>query len=505
MRMTRAVLLVLILAGFGALASLDELNDCEGLCISCSLSRTEFTVGEKLPPPKVTIRNNTDKDIELIGPTITVIGCNLIQPDKTEIPMCIAMPTGLDPKKMPTRKLEARAKVDFTPEGIWYYKNEEGYEPYVFSEEGIYEIFCVYDDLTSNQIKLVVIKTPEAEVDMSMGENSRFDNNIAFLKEGEVWITDSRGLEKEKITETDGKIESFLFSPGLNFLAYSKILEWVEEPGLWEEEEAPQKAVCSIVIANADTQEMAKEIMPPDDSWIYPAKWISDSTLLFYASSGFDVWGFFKHDLQQNKQIEIDYSEGSRLLGADFNREGALMLYIDDSGIGKEYHQNLHIVNLETKTDKILTSRRSILEPRISCDSKNVAFIEVENVNGEFFDNLWYFNIKDLSLKKLYRGKAKPKSAGVSELSWSFDGRYVGMFFSPEALIVDVVNQNNIHKIGGIDFHWIANNEVICAQGNNVYRYNLNSRKRELFLPDATKPIFLQRRMRKAHRTNEDF
>jgi hypothetical protein len=455
------------------------------------MSETEFTVGDKLPPPKVTIWNNTDEDIMLIGPTITVIECILIQPDETRVSLCVAMPTGVDPKKMPPRKLEAQAKVDFTPRGIWHYEDEVGYEPFVFLQEGMYQFFCDYENLTSNRIELVVKKTSETEGDMSVGRNGRLDNKIAFLKEGEVWIINRSGREQDKVTDTGGKIERFLFSPGLNLMAYSKILEWVEEPGLWEEGEVPMKAVCSIAIMNTETRKVVKEIMPPGDSWIYPAKWLPEEILLFYASSGFDVWGFFKYDVQKNEESGIDYSEGSRLLGADFDREGSLMLYVEESGLGERYIQQLHLVNLESKVDNILTSHRSILEPKISHDNKKVAFIEVENVKGEYFDNLWFFDIENGLLKKLYRGKAKPKSAGVSELSWSFDGRYVGMFFSPEASIIDVRDQSDIHDIGGIDFHWITNNEIIFAQGNNIFRYDLNSRKRELFLPDASKPIFL--------------
>jgi hypothetical protein len=120
------------------------------------MERTEFVVGEKLPPPKVTIRNNTDADVDLIGPTITVITCTLVQPDKTTIPMVIAMPTGVDPRRMPSRKLEARAEMDFTPGGIWHYDDKGGFQPYVFQQQGSYELNCDYEKLPSNTIVIAV-------------------------------------------------------------------------------------------------------------------------------------------------------------------------------------------------------------------------------------------------------------------------------------------------------------------------------------------------------------
>jgi hypothetical protein len=328
---------------------------------------------------------------------------------------------------------------------------------------------------------------------ISAVEVSRLANQIAFLKDGEVWIVNRDGSRQQKITETSGKIERFLFSPKLNFIAYSKIIKSVEEPGLWEKGEAPMTTICSIVIVNTESQKIIKEIMPPESDWIYPAKWISDETLLFYASSGFDVWGFFEYDIQKKREREIDYAKGSQLLSTDFHKEKSLMLYVDEIGIGKSYAQQLHLVNLKSGDDMILTSGKSILESKLSYDTKYIAFIAVESIKGSFFDNLWIYNIEDGSQKKIYRGKAKPKSTGTSELSWSFDDSYLGMFFSPVASVIEVGDQDNLHEISGIDFHWIDNKNIILAQGNNTYLYNLDTRKKEIFLEDATKPTFLKK------------
>jgi len=133
----------------------------EELQLACSVTRTEFTVGEKLPAPKVTISNNTDADVDLIGPTITVIACTLVQPDKTAVAMRIAMPTGLDPRRMPPRKLKARTTIELTAAGIWYYEEGSGFEPYVFQKEGTYEFWCKYEEVNSNIITITVRKDTE--------------------------------------------------------------------------------------------------------------------------------------------------------------------------------------------------------------------------------------------------------------------------------------------------------------------------------------------------------
>jgi len=128
----------------------------EELQLRCAMSRTEFVVGEMLAPPKVAIRNSADADVALIGPTLVVIACTLVQPDEAGIPMVLAMPTGRDPRQMPSQQLKAGAKMEITPEGIWHYDDKGGFQPYVFQQEGSYTFTCEYEGLISNTIAITV-------------------------------------------------------------------------------------------------------------------------------------------------------------------------------------------------------------------------------------------------------------------------------------------------------------------------------------------------------------
>ena len=124
--------------------------------VSCALPEVEFSVGDELPPPVVTIDNTTGEPTELVGPTITVIACTFVQPDGEEVPMRIAMPTGRSPYDMPKRLLEAGERVTFAPRGIWTYRDGTGYTPYRFPQAGTFELFCQYEELTSNVVTLTV-------------------------------------------------------------------------------------------------------------------------------------------------------------------------------------------------------------------------------------------------------------------------------------------------------------------------------------------------------------
>lgn len=325
-------------------------------------------------------------------------------------------------------------------------------------------------------------------------EITELTNKVAFLKGGEICIADQRGTRIGQITEIAGKVEEFIFSPSLQYLAYSKIIKYVDEPGLWEEgDEIPQRSLCSIVIMDLGPNKILKEIMPPEDNWIYFVKWLPGNKLLYYGASVFDVWGFFEYDINNGAEKEIDYNKGSILLEADFYGDGFLQAYVDDSGLGETYRQNLHLVDLQSNNDRILVSKRSVLEPRISADKNNIAFMEVVNAGKKGTDILWVCEISDKSLKKLYEGPARAKIGGASELSWSFGGQYIGMFFSPEAVVIEVQNPGNIHKIQGTNFNWIENRKVLFNQGSDSYLYDLTTNKIELFIKDASKPVFLRK------------
>ena len=310
---------------------------------------------------------------------------------------------------------------------------------------------------------------------------------VAFLKDGEVWICDLHGKEMKQITNDSGKVDDFLFSPNLKYLAYAKIVDYVDEPGLWEDsEKVPQRAVCSIVIMDLGTQEIKRQRMPTEDTWIYISKWLPGDKLLYYSASGFDVSGFYAWDIRSGSKEEIEYNKGHVISNADYSADGSLTVYVDDAGLGKDYRENLHLVNSKTNEDRILVSKRSIANQRISNDKNQIAFVEVESVGKKYFDNLWVYDISRNSLDSL-----RQEAAGARVISWSFDDRHIGMFFSSEALVVDVKDPSKIHRIHGTEFAWTEDGRIIFSQGNDIYLYDLGLGTSELLLKGAAKPAFL--------------
>lgn len=338
--------------------------------------------------------------------------------------------------------------------------------------------------LLSSLVFLPVVEIPAGE--------AGFGGRVAFLRSGEIWLANQDGGNIRRITDTGGKVEDFLFSPSLRYVACSKRIRTIEEPGLWKKGEKPgQRSVCSIAIFELKVIRRRSEMGPPEGEWIYFDKWMPTERLLGHRSSGFDVSGFFVLDAHRGRQSELDYQQGHRLLEADFTLDGFLEAYAKDSGVGKDFKTNLYLVDLKTNTERLLLSKRSVSSPKISPDKAGIAFFEVEYQEKKGFDNLWVYDIRQNLLKKLYHGPAKPKFGGVSDLAWSADGRHISISFPSETRVLEIENPADVHRIQGKDLSWVSNDSVIYSRGKRIYRYRLDTRKADLFLENATKPVFL--------------
>ncbi len=226
-------------------------------------------------------------------------------------------------------------------------------------------------------------------------ESIKLADKIAFLKDGDVWVADRDGRNMKRLTDTKEKIYKFLFSPDLGHLAFSRIVKYVDETGSKGEENVLQQAVLSTTIMSIKSGKILKEVLPPETSWIYPARWLPEGRLLFYLASGFDVAGFFEYDIGKMEQRDLDYRKGDQLAEADFHYGGSLMAYVEHDVTGESTVVQLHLIDLQTNRDRIVTSRKSILEPRISHDKNRIAFLEVEeDGEGRSFDRLWIYDIR---------------------------------------------------------------------------------------------------------------
>ena len=132
------------------------------------------------------------------------------------------------------------------------------------------------------------------------------------LKDGELYEISETGGDK-KITSTNGKINSYLLSPDKHYVAYSIIVGYTNDVGLYEEGEEPgQVPVYHIVIMDIDLKKILKEIKPPNaeaDQFIYASKWISNDELLLYDACGFSVDTKYIYNAGTNELRRADIQE----------------------------------------------------------------------------------------------------------------------------------------------------------------------------------------------------
>ena len=119
------------------------------------------------------------------------------------------------------------------------------------------------------------------------------DGIIAFLHDGEICLSNKDGGEIEVLTQTEGKVEDFRFSPNLEYLAYTHVVGMVEDVGLFDEgEEVPKTEIWSIVIVQLSTLNVLAEIEPGGE-WLNLVQWTTFDKLMYYSSSGFDIAGIY--------------------------------------------------------------------------------------------------------------------------------------------------------------------------------------------------------------------
>ncbi len=314
-------------------------------------------------------------------------------------------------------------------------------------------------------------------------EASDLDNKIAFLRNGDVWMVDQSGREAKQITKTGGKVGDFLFSSELRYLAYSKVIKYVDDPGLYEEGEAPKVPVYSIVIMDINKQKMVKEIKPPKDEWIHLIKWLPDGRLLYHSADGFSVNDYYGYNSSKNTMNMLDQLEGYKMVKADFHEDGSVMAY-------SEGGYELHLRDLKSNNDRIVLSKDMLdaYEIKLSYNKDYLTWIRT----GGGIDNLWIFNLKNSTLKNIYEGPANPKDGSKNGLSWSFDDNYIGMFFRGEAIIIEINNLALVHKVEGSNFNWISSNKVVFTKNKKIYIYEIDSKKQSSILENAQSPAFLK-------------
>lgn len=131
------------------------------------------------------------------------------------------------------------------------------------------------------------------------------------LKDGELYEISGKEVGS-KITSTDGKISSYLLSPDKRYVAYSIIVGYTNDAGVYEDvEEIPQVPVYHIVVMDLELKKQLTEIKPPSENepFIYADRWISNEELLLYDADGIAVGWHYIYNAGVNELRRADLQE----------------------------------------------------------------------------------------------------------------------------------------------------------------------------------------------------
>ena len=297
---------------------------------------------------------------------------------------------------------------------------------------------------------------------------------IAALRDGEVWTVRPGGGWDHPQTRSSGRIEDFRFSPRGEFLAYARRIRAADE-----------RPICSIVILDASTGKVLKEI-EPEDGWIDIDKWLG-TRLRYHASSHMEVSAFFEFDTAQRRARELDPTAGSRGFDTDLSPDGSLLAYVDDAGVGRTFQERLHLVQVTSGTDRIAVSKRSIMAPAIAWSNDAVAFVEVVDDTTASRDRVWVYRLPEASVKLLADRPASSKNAG-SGLLWSPDDRRLSIDFGSRVTVLNVSDALALRTFQGTNACWLDPTTLIVESQGGVDRVDVVTGNRRVLVRGASHP-----------------
>ena len=295
---------------------------------------------------------------------------------------------------------------------------------------------------------------------------------IAYLDKGDVWIV-TPGLPRVERETRTGKVEDFRFSADGQYLAYANRLR----PG-------DGRPICAIVITRVSTGSVIKELRP-DEGWIDIDKWLG-STLLYHASSGLEVSGFFEFDAARGAGRAIDPGD-AHILDTALSRNGSLRAYVDDIGLGPTFQERLHLVNTGTGTESVVVSKRSVMAPAFSWQNDAVAIIEVAGDGKLARDHLWIYRTSDRSVKLLSDEAVVAKSSGDGP-AWSPDGTYVSVNFGSKLTVHAVAGNTPPKLLRGASACWSSATSMVMLDANGIQQVDMVTGSQHVLVSSGTRP-----------------
>lgn len=308
-------------------------------------------------------------------------------------------------------------------------------------------------------------------------------NQVIYLSNGKIYCYDISKKITDRLSVNNDTIDNFSVSPSKRYLAYERVLKYVDlYYEIDEEDEIPTKTpYCSIVLFDLTDHKKIKEVFPKYDEFLRISKWVDDNQLLYRSEEQYSLNGWL---ILNTKGVIKD-------LGMDdlstipkstvYSRDGSVKLYVDQSN-------TLHIINLNLRKDtELYNSPNTLYDYNISSDKKSIVWFEIVDSENGTIDRISRLSQDDMKQTVIYNEKALGKKERC--MSFSPNDSIISIELEENVIILLNIFTKEKQMINGYDVCWIDDNSFIYNKESDLFLYNFKGKSDNLFLNDAKKVL----------------
>jgi hypothetical protein len=314
------------------------------------------------------------------------------------------------------------------------------------------------------------------------------------LSDSTLFIYDLKKNSTERISPKGDKIADFIISLDFKYIAYAKIIRYVEYRGdaddSTSESNVAEVPLVSIKVMALDKKNIIQEISPIDNEFINLDKWISSNELLYGMGDFLSFGGWIKYTLHDSVRRYSDmdkYSDLGKIISVTKNAE--YVTFIDESSV-------LHRYNFLSKSNLELPgTNNTMIDCEQSYNKKFITWLEVvdktstNKKTGSFeyhgsTDKVILFSLTDWKKREIYTNDAADK------------GLRKYLSFSPNDSVITIeldkkINLKNIFTaeysfIYGHNLNWIDSTNFIYENLGCIFLYNIKEKKSKLLISDSS-------------------
>ncbi len=304
-------------------------------------------------------------------------------------------------------------------------------------------------------------------------------NQVIYLSNGKMYCCDISKKSTDQLPINSDTVENFSLSPTKRYLAYEKVIKYVDlYYEIDSEDEIPTKtAISSIVIYDLIEHKKIAEVLPKEDEYLGIIKWTDNNKLHYVSRDQLSVNGWLILNTTGVIEDLGGYEESTAERSVVYSRDKSIKLYIDKFA-------DLHMINLRSMKDtKLYSSPNNLLDYNISSNKKSVVWFEVVDSKSDAFDKISLLSLVDMKQTEIYNEKALPKNEKC--ISFSPDDSIVTVELGEDVIILLNIFTKEKQRINGHGVCWIDSNSFIYNKNSDLYLYNIKNNSDTLFVKDA--------------------